>query len=435
MIQRLLSPSRKNRSQRKSKTTNSYEKFEERRMLAGDVVAFEHGGSLFIRGDRADNQVEVMAMENGDVVVSGQAGTTINGGEQFVLSGRNGAVGGLRTNMGHGDDSILFEGLQVNGRVATYGGQGDDAIGFYQTNVAHDLFVNSSRGDDTVSLDTVEVMGRLIAFTNAGDDVIGIDASEINGQTLIVTGSGNDDVAVQNSSHDGSVLVFTSSGNDFVGTNGLTAGSLVGVFAGSGSDDVFLRDSVFAGAVFANGQGSSDNLELNGDVEFSRDPVVRSFEGTDVAGGIPQTDQVFSDLIVSGSRLGTITELAVLTPQLSTLVGALTATGLDSALNGPGPLTAFAPLNSAFEALPAGTIEGLTNQQLTDVLTFHVASGAIFAAELVTLDSVDTLLGQSFTVNTDDGVVLNGNVTLAQTDIRAKNGVIHLLNQVLIPAS
>ena len=142
-------------------------------------------------------------------------------------------------------------------------------------------------------------------------------------------------------------------------------------------------------------------------------------------------------MIASEARLGTVTELAVLTPELSTLVGALQSTGLDDALNGEGPFTAFAPLNSAFDKLPDGTLEGLTTEQLSDILKFHVVAGdAVFAAELVTLTSVETLLGQSFTVDLTSGSpVLNGDVTLAATDIRAKNGVIHLLNEVLLPAT
>jgi len=93
----------------------------------------------------------------------------------------------------------------------------------------------------------------------------------------------------------------------------------------------------------------------------------------------------------------------------------------------------FAPLNSAFEKLPERTLESLTTDQLTDILTFHVATEQIFAGDPVTRTSVDTLLGQSFSVEVDDGVLLNGNVTIAATDIRAKNGVVHLLNEVLLP--
>ena len=79
-------------------------------------------------------------------------------------------------------------------------------------------------------------------------------------------------------------------------------------------------------------------------------------------------------------------------------------------------------------------VQSLSLEQLTDVLTFHVAVDEIFAADLVQLESVDTLFGDPFTVDTTNGVILNGNATLDATDIRAKNGVIHLLNEVLVPA-
>ena len=105
---------------------------------------------------------------------------------------------------------------------------------------------------------------------------------------------------------------------------------------------------------------------------------------------------------------------------------------MDAAVAGDGPLTVFAPLNSAFDAI-SDVVAGLTNDQLTDVLLFHVAGQEISSELLVTLDSVETLLGQSFTVDATDGVILNGNAELAAVDIQAKNGIVHLLQDVLIP--
>jgi uncharacterized surface protein with fasciclin (FAS1) repeats len=162
-------------------------------------------------------------------------------------------------------------------------------------------------------------------------------------------------------------------------------------------------------------------------------PRAINFEGNDVDGGRLIASDTFAELIRSGARLGTVAELAAITPELSTLFGAVEATGLRSALNGPGTLTVFAPLNSAFAEIES-VVASLSTDQLRDVLTFHVAPETIFASDLGQLESVDTLLGRSFTVDTSDGVVLNGNATLAATDIRAKNGVVHLLNQVLVPA-
>ena len=427
------------RLQRRNKSVRlngHYDRLEDRRLLAGDVVVFEHQGSLFIRGDSADNQVQILGTENGDIVVSGLNGTTLNGRNEVIsLSDRGAQISqDLRVHLGKGNDSLFVEGIQVNHRAVVYGGSGNDSVGFYKARILDDLFGNLSWGDDNFSLDEVEVGDNLVVFGLEGNDTIGIDQSLVSGKTYIVGGHDHDRVAVSNSRHVEGVAIFGNGGDDFVGTNGLIAESRISLLMGSGNDEVFINDSEFQSHVFAIGERGHDSLEVAGSTTFAFAPFVRSFEGDVVFNGAERTSQVYTDLIVAGARLGTITELAVLTPELSTLVGALQATGLDAALNGPGPFTAFAPLNSAFDKLPEGTLASLTLQQLTDILTFHVSSDVIFAADLVQLSEVNTLLGVPFSVDTTNGVVLNGNVTLAAVDIRAKNGVIHLLNEVLIPA-
>ena len=184
------------------------------------------------------------------------------------------------------------------------------------------------------------------------------------------------------------------------------------------------------GGAFASGGTQADTISIL-NTELGPNTSAVQFESSIEQDSLV-FDEVFDDLIVSGARLGTIAELARLTPALSTLNGALEATGLDAAVAGDGPLTVFAPLNSAFDAI-SDVVAGLTNDQLTDVLLFHVAGQEISSELLVTLDSVETLLGQSFTVDATDGVILNGNAELAAVDIQAKNGIVHLLQDVLIP--
>lgn len=413
----------------------SYGSLEARQLLAGDVSVFQHDALLYIRGDMGDNQVQIARTADGDIQVTGTNGTTINGSaEAFVVDSQAGRIErGLRVNLGRGNDSLFVEGVSIEGRAVVYGGAGEDSIGFYDVNVDHDLFVQSGSGDDLISVDDVEA-GALSVVTLGGDDLVGVGDSQVNGRTIILTGSGDDDVAISDSMHDGNAYIFTQGGNDFVGTDNVTISGLAAVVSGWGSDDVYVNDTTFNGRVYANGGfRATDNLEIDGETTFSVTPNVRDFEGDDVAGGQLQASQVFTDLIVDGARLGTITELAAITPELSTLVGALQTTGLDTALNGTGPFTVFAPLNSAFANI-SSVVESLTVEELSSVLQFHVTNGAIFASELVELTSVGTLLGQSFSVDVSSGsVVLNGNATLAATDIRAKNGVIHLLNDVLIP--
>lgn len=133
---------------------------------------------------------------------------------------------------------------------------------------------------------------------------------------------------------------------------------------------------------------------------------------------------------------GTIVEVAQGNPDFSTLVAAVTAAGLGDALSGEGPLTVFAPTNAAFEALPAGLLEKLllpeNKEILTKILTYHVVGAKVMAADVAAGD-VTTLEGSTFAVTTDGGVKINGSSTVTATDVPASNGVIHVIDAVLVP--
>ena len=133
-----------------------------------------------------------------------------------------------------------------------------------------------------------------------------------------------------------------------------------------------------------------------------------------------------------------IVETAVAAGQFKTLAAALEAVGLTGALKGNGPFTVFAPTDEAFAKLPAGTVETLlkpeNKEKLKAVLLYHVVSGNVTADQVTKLNgrSVKTLQGSSIKVKTSHGVrVDDANVT--QTDIKASNGVIHVIDTVLMP--
>lgn len=136
---------------------------------------------------------------------------------------------------------------------------------------------------------------------------------------------------------------------------------------------------------------------------------------------------------------GTIVEIAAADERFSTLVAAVTAAELVETLSGEGPFTVFAPTNDAFAALPAGTLDSLllpeNKQALTDILLYHVVAGKVMAADVTGLTSATTVLGQDFTITIRDGkVFLNDTVEVIITDIEASNGVIHVIDTVLLPA-
>ena len=129
-----------------------------------------------------------------------------------------------------------------------------------------------------------------------------------------------------------------------------------------------------------------------------------------------------------------IVDTAVSAGQFNTLVKAVQAAGLVDTLKGEGPFTVFAPTDEAFAKLPAGTVEALLQdkQKLARVLTYHVVPGKVTASQ-VKPGAVQTVQGQSLSVRTDGGAVMVDNARVIKTDVMASNGVIHVIDSVVLP--
>ena len=132
-----------------------------------------------------------------------------------------------------------------------------------------------------------------------------------------------------------------------------------------------------------------------------------------------------------------IVDTAVAAGKFNTLAAALKAAGLVETLKGDGPFTVFAPTDEAFAKLPAGTVETLLKPENKDklkaVLTYHVVPGKAMSSDLKDGQSVTTVNGKSATVKLDGGKVMVGDATVVKPDIAASNGVIHVIDTVLIP--
>ncbi|HRJ27006.1 MAG TPA: fasciclin domain-containing protein [Fimbriimonadaceae bacterium] len=131
-----------------------------------------------------------------------------------------------------------------------------------------------------------------------------------------------------------------------------------------------------------------------------------------------------------------IVDTAVGAGTFKTLASLLTSAGLVDTLKGKGPFTVFAPTDAAFAKVPKATLEALGKDKkaLTKVLTYHVVSGNVMAKDVVKLKKAKTVQGQDVTIRVHNGKVrLNGNVNVVKTDIVATNGVIHVIDGVLLP--
>ena len=133
-----------------------------------------------------------------------------------------------------------------------------------------------------------------------------------------------------------------------------------------------------------------------------------------------------------------IVDTAVAAGSFNTLATALKAADLVDTLKGDGPFTVFAPTDEAFAKLPEGTVESLlkpeNKDKLTAILTYHVVAGKVYAKQVVDLNSATTVEGSDIAIEVNDGkVVLDSNSTVTKTDIKTSNGVIHVIDTVLMP--
>ncbi len=134
-----------------------------------------------------------------------------------------------------------------------------------------------------------------------------------------------------------------------------------------------------------------------------------------------------------------IVDTAVAAGSFNTLAAALTAAGLVETLKGDGPFTVFAPTDDAFAKLPAGTVEELlkpeNKEKLTAILTYHVVAGKVMAEDVVKLTEAKTVEGSDVKITVVDGTVKINDSTVTKADIKASNGVIHVVDAVLMPAA
>lgn len=134
--------------------------------------------------------------------------------------------------------------------------------------------------------------------------------------------------------------------------------------------------------------------------------------------------------------MANIVETAVNAGSFNTLVAAVKAAGLVDTLTGAGPFTVFAPTDEAFAKLPEGTVDGLLKDitKLKQILTYHVVSGKVMAADVVKLKSATTVQGSDVKIDASNGGVKVNNATVTTADVAADNGVIHIIDTVLLPA-
>lgn len=148
----------------------------------------------------------------------------------------------------------------------------------------------------------------------------------------------------------------------------------------------------------------------------------------------PPGVQVTGDTATAAEATANIVDTAINAGSFNTLVDALNAAGLAETLQGPGPFTVFAPSDEAFAKIPEKIRSAIIADKdaLTELLTYHVISGEVSAADVARLNSAETVQGSAITIDTSNGVKVDG-ASVTTADIRASNGIIHVIDTVMIP--
>ncbi len=160
-----------------------------------------------------------------------------------------------------------------------------------------------------------------------------------------------------------------------------------------------------------------------------------STDSEDDAAATPTAEASPSEEAPAADEPGTIVDVAAASEDFTTLVAAVEAAGLVETLSGEGPFTVFAPTNEAFDALPEGVLDALllpeNEETLTKILTYHVVPGEV-TSDQITDGDVETVEGQTVSITTEGGVMVN-DATVVTADVDTSNGVIHVIDSVLIP--
>jgi transforming growth factor-beta-induced protein len=243
---------------------------------------------------------------------------------------------------------------------------------------------------------------------------------------------------------DGPFTVFAPSDEAFAG---LPEGTLEALLADTEALSEVLLYHVVSGEVLA-----ADVIGLDRATSVQGEDIAITVEGesvkvneanvvtTDIAasnGVIHVIDRVILPPSMSAAAdMGDIVQTARAAGGFTTLLAAVEAAGLVETLKGEGPFTVFAPTDEAFAALPAGTLEALLadTDALTQILLYHVVAGQVTADQVIELESAQTVEGSAITIRVEDGKVFINDAEVVTTDILTSNGVIHVIDQVILPA-
>ena len=301
-----------------------------------------------------------------------------------------------------GDFDTLVAAVGAAGLAETLSGEGPFTV-FAPTD---DAFAALPEGLVDALLEDTDTLSQILTYHVVEGEVLAADVVElteapsVNGDTIDISVSDDGAVMV-----DGANVVTT----DIAATNGV----------------IHVIDAVILPEGIVLPDHGGDDMEEMDDESMDEEMT----DDTEA----PAEDEAAAE---GDAEVGTLVEVATEAGSFETLLAAATAAGLVETLNGPGPVTVFAPTDDAFAALPEGTVEGLLEDipALTEILTLHVVAGEVPAADVVTLTEAATVNGEVLPVVVDGDTVMIGTATVVQNDVQASNGIIHIIDSVMLPS-
>ena len=271
-----------------AKSLNDYRSLEPRRLLAGDVTVVENV-HLYIRGDGADNQFEIVVNDD-QLQIVGLNGTTINRQDSYVVEGASVTAagvsfeGGLRAHLGPGHDELNLRDVQFESLSLVYGGTGNDSIDVVDSAFLEDVLVQTYDGDDSIAAYGSSFGEAFRAITLDGEDSVTLIDTAIEGNTIVATGDHSDTIHAADSHFLGEVsLLLPLDGDDSVQVDNPVVGeNQLGIFLGNG-DDVIHGDFTNAdveGTVRVGGQGGIDRVEMTMNDDMASKVSMATFEAT-----------------------------------------------------------------------------------------------------------------------------------------------------------
>ena len=295
----------------------NYSSLEDRRLLAGNIRVVENV-HLYIRGDQADNQFEVV-VEGDQLQINGLDGTTINGEDSFVVAGakvtESGVKfdGGLRAHLGPGHDDFAITDAQFEDLSIVYGGTGNDLIEVLNSTFLDEAIFQTYEGDDSVSVTGSHFEDTFRAMTLGGEDSVTMIDSVLAGDSIVVTGDDSDSIHSDGNHYLGEVnLVLPLDGDDTVQLNNPVVGEHpLGIFLGSGDDTISadLTEATIDGTIRIGGQGGVDQtLELTMSDEVASSVIVDTLEHREVfdggVGGAANVDGGRHSVFIPSTNVG-----------------------------------------------------------------------------------------------------------------------------------